>query len=111
MIVAEIELGSPDKRVLSDLVIEDLFAGAFEPIGNSNERQPDWVMRSDARDDRMLVFSKSFDMAVGGKVKFRYPLRAVSKGQYTLPGVSVEAMYFPSLNARTAPCRINISEF
>ena len=111
MIVAEIELGSPDKRVLSDLVIEDLFAGAFEPIGNSNERQPDWVMRSDARDDRMLVFSKSFDMAVGGKVKFRYPLRVVSKGQYTLPGVSVEAMYFPSLNARTAPCRINISEF
>lgn len=110
MVVAEIEIGSLDERVLGDLVIEDLFAGAFEPVLNSTGRLPDWVMRSDARDDRMLVFSKSFKIAAGEKVVFRYPLRVVSAGDYVLPGVSVEAMYFPSLNARTAPCRITIKE-
>jgi uncharacterized protein YfaS (alpha-2-macroglobulin family) len=102
-IVSEIEIASADARELGDLVVEDLFAGAFEPIRGDEAPLPDWVMRSDARDDRMLVFSKRFSLPAGGKAVFRHPLRVVSPGRYTLPGVSVEAMYQPALNACSAP--------
>ena len=117
MLVAELSVTADDSRVLSDLVIEDLFAGAFEPIhGNAptvvmrtNEVDAaEWVMRSDARDDRMLVFSKKFNLEKGRSAVFRYPVRVVSAGEYVLPGPSVEAMYFPALNARCAPGRIEV---
>ena len=65
-------------------------------------------MRSDARDDRMLVFSKKFTLAKGEEATFRYPVRVVSAGDYILPGPSVEAMYHPDLHARRAPSRISV---
>jgi uncharacterized protein YfaS (alpha-2-macroglobulin family) len=65
-------------------------------------------MRSDARDDRMLVFSKKFRLHKGEAVTFRYPVRVVSCGEYVLPGPSVEAMYHPELHARLAPSRVAI---
>ena len=65
----------------------------------------DWVMRSDARDDRMLVFSKRFWLKAGGEAKFLYPLRVVSPGEFIVPGVAAEAMYQPSVRARTTPAR------
>jgi hypothetical protein len=107
MVVVELTLASDDSRELSDLVIEDLFAGAFEPIHGAAGFAPDsWVMRSDARDDRMLVFSKKFHLEKGEHAVFRYPVRAVSSGVYALPGVSVEGMYHPALRARTRCGRI-----
>lgn len=107
MMVVELTLASDDSRELSDLVIEDLFAGAFEPIRGAAGFAPDsWVMRSDARDDRMLVFSKRFHLKKGEHAVFRYPVRAVSAGVYALPGVSVEGMYHPALRARTRCGRI-----
>lgn len=108
MIYAEIKITSADARELSDLVVEDLFAGALEPVTGEKTSLPHWVMRSDARDDRMLVFSKRFDVAAGESVVFRYPLRVVSSGEFVLPGVSVEAMYYPSLNARGACGKITV---
>ena len=118
MVVVELSVTADDSRELSDLVIEDLFAGAFEPIqgvapppvaGATNEvDSAKWVMRDDARDDRMLVFSKKFHLEKGEHAVFRYPVRAVSSGEYVLPGPSVEAMYFPALNARCAPTRIKV---
>ena len=65
-------------------------------------------MRSDARDDRMLVFSKRFRLSRGEEATFRYSVRVVSLGEYVLPGPSVEAMYHPELHARRAPSRISI---
>ena len=109
MVISEIEITAPVEREYGDLVIEDLFAGAFEPVRNHTEKAADWVMRSDARDDRMLVFSKRFALKPGEKAVFRHPLRVVSSGEYTLPGISVEAMYFPALRARTAPARVRIA--
>jgi uncharacterized protein YfaS (alpha-2-macroglobulin family) len=109
MVYSKIEIVSRDAREIGDLVIEDLFAGAMEPIVDCCDRRAqggEWVMRSDARDDRMLVFSKRFSLKAGEKIDFTYPMRIVSAGEFTLPGVSVEAMYHPSLNARSAPCRI-----
>ena len=114
--------------MLNDLVVEDLFAGAFEPvhgalsadvvskIGHAGRDGGDggvievpasaWVMRSDARDDRMLVFSKKFKLEKGHEAKFRYQVRVVSAGEFVLPGPSVEGMYHPALHARRVPGRI-----
>ena len=112
------------------LVVEDLFPACFEPVhgglapsfaprgpdgsalarseSSLNLDQGRWVMRSDARDDRMLVFSKKFTLAKGEEATFRYPVRVVSAGDYILPGPSVEAMYHPDLHARRAPSRISV---
>ena len=68
----------------------------------------DWVMRSDARDDRMLVFSKAFRLAKGETATFSYPLRVVTSGEFILPGPTVEAMYIPEIHAVTAPSRIKV---
>ena len=116
MVVVELALSADDARELADLVVEDLLPGCFEPVrgavasgsqekSQDSGRSPDWVMRSDARDDRMLVFSKRFFIGKGEVVTFRYPVRVVSAGEYVLPGASVEAMYDPRLRARTAPGR------
>ncbi|MBQ2624902.1 MAG: hypothetical protein IJG18_07375 [Kiritimatiellae bacterium] len=131
MLIAELAIKVDDTRELSDLVLEDLLPACFEPVHGglvpkrasadpsdprgANEGasahaldQGKWVMRSDARDDRMLVFSKKFTLAKGEEATFRYPVRVVSAGDYILPGPSVEAMYHPDLHARRAPSRISV---
>ena len=112
MVYVKIEITSPDAREIGDLVVEDLFAGAMEPVNGfySWPAQGEWVMRNDARDDRMLVFSKRVSFMAGETIVFRYPMRVVSAGEFTLPGVSVEAMYYPGLNARSSPCRITVGK-
>ena len=107
----KLTIASDAERALSDLVVEDLFAGAFEPVHReiAQPGRADWVMRSDARDDRMLVFSKKFKLEANGKVEFYYPVRVVSAGDFILPGSRVEAMYAPTLRAQTPPTRIRIA--
>ena len=117
LLVVELAVSCDDSRTLNDLVVEDLFAGAVEPVhgptppvaGGTNELcEAAWVMRHDVRDDRMLVFSKRFHLKKGEAAVFRYPVRVVSAGDYALPGPSVEAMYAPTLRARLAPTRIRV---
>ena len=114
MLVAELTVTSDVTRVVGDLVIEDLFAGAFEPVHreiglpptSASPQVADWVMRKDARDDRMLVFSKRFELKKDHEAKVFYPVRVVSAGDFVLPGPSVEGMYHPELRARRAPGRL-----
>ena len=113
LLIVRLTIESDARREIADLVIEDLFAGAFEPVhreiapeGWRKSGGADWVMRSDARDDRMLIFSKKFKLEANGNVEFYYPLRVVSAGDFTLPGPSVEGMYAPSLHARCAAGRV-----
>lgn len=110
LLVVELTVRSSVERSLADLVIEDLFAGAFEPVHSKIDASlypffhagmHDWVLRSDARDDRMLVFSRHFNIGKDSEVKFCYPIRVVSSGSFALPQVAVEAMYLPQLRART----------
>ena len=110
MLIVELAIKVDDTRELSDLVVEDLFPACFEPVHDRTAAGPvqTWVMRSDARDDRMLVFSKKFTLAKGEEATFRYPVRVVSSGDCILPGPSVEAMYHPELHARRAPSRISV---
>lgn len=117
MLVAELTITSDVTRVVGDLVVEDLFAGAFEPVHreldpsafappSSPAHVADWVMRKDARDDRMLVFSKRFELKKGDEANVFYPVRVVSAGDFVLPGPTVEGMYHPDLRARRAPARV-----
>lgn len=120
LLIVELSITTYDSRYLNDLVVEDLFAAAFEPVhgalpasftlppGDKAIPQADWVMRSDARDDRMLVFSKKFKLEKGREAKFRYPVRVVSAGDFVLPGPSVEGMYHPALRARRIPGRVMV---
>jgi uncharacterized protein YfaS (alpha-2-macroglobulin family) len=111
LVYAKIEITSHDAREIGDLVITDLYTGAMEPVINiyTWRVQDQWVMRHDSRDDRMLIFSKHISLKANEKIDFIYPMRVVSSGEFTLPGVSVEAMYFPSLNAKLAPSRISVA--
>ena len=67
MLIAELAIKVDDTRELSDLVVEDLFPACFEPVHDRTAAGPvqPWVMRSDARDDRMLVFSKKSRATTG----------------------------------------------
>lgn len=113
LLIVELSLTSDVTRTLSDLVVEDLFAGAFEPVHRAPDLQNvaaaqtpgqagEWVLRTDARDDRMLVFSKRFTLEKGHEVKMFYAVRVVSKGTFVLPGATAEGMYHPGLRARLA---------
>jgi len=115
LVVVRISLASMDTRDLNDLVVEDLFAGAMEPVHGAMDPAlypwvpqdcHNWVMRSDARDDRILVFSKKFHLKKGDEVQFYYPMRVVSAGAFQLPKVAVEAMYQPGLRARSGGGRV-----
>ena len=106
LLVVELTLSAAETRWFSDLVVEDLFAAGLEYAGEEDETRPNWVMRVDPRDDRMLVFSKKFWMEKENEVKFRYRVRAVTAGEFALPGVAVDAMYAPAVRARRAPGRV-----
>jgi hypothetical protein len=122
MLVVELTLRSSVSRDYSDIVVEDLFAGAFEPVrttldpslyrwlGDWSAQGRGWVMRSDARDDRMLVFSKKFHMEADENVRFYYPLRVVTAGSFALPGAAAEAMYQPALRGRAGAGRVVVRD-
>lgn len=123
LVIVELTLGDAQKRIYSDLVVEELLPACFEPDATkvgpsthpwiSGEAQLDWEMRREMRDDRMLFFSKRFqDAAPGEKRQARayYAVRVVSAGTFTLPGPSVEAMYNPEIHARGAARRLTIAK-
>lgn len=83
-------------------MIEDLFPAGFEPVLAQGVEAPEtWVMRFDARDDRMLVYSRKFDLQKNDEAVFSYQVRVVSSGVFALPGAVVEGMYHPRLRACT----------
>ncbi len=115
LVIVRLGISSDVARTVNDLVIEDPFPGTFEPV--LTPLAPSlypwipsgahaWVMRSDARDDRMLAFSKKFKLEKNDEVFFHYPVRVVSAGAFVLPGAAVEGMYQPSLRARTRGARL-----
>lgn len=114
-IVVRITVSADDNRIVEDLIIEDLLPGALEGVrspiapavyGWMDKDSHDWVLRHEMRDDRVLVFSKQFQMKKDEEIHFHYPVRVVSSGTYQVPGVAVEAMYHPELRARGDSCRI-----
>ena len=69
-----------------------------------------WELRRELRDDRVLGFSRRFDLEPGKTATFVYAVRVVSAGVFILPGSSVEAMYAPAIRARGASQRIRVEK-
>jgi uncharacterized protein YfaS (alpha-2-macroglobulin family) len=93
-------------EAMENLVFVDLLPAGFEvdnPRLNSRGElgfDPETSFtpaNADYRDDRVLLFTKGVPQ---GKLNFSYTVRAVSPGQYRVPGVLVEAMYKPDVFAR-----------
>ncbi|MDR1544115.1 MAG: Ig-like domain-containing protein [Prevotellaceae bacterium] len=61
----------------------------------------------DIRDDRVLTY---FDLSVGKTATFTIRLQAAYAGKFTLPAVSVEAMYDTQARARTRADRVEVVE-
>ena len=119
MLVVEVTLSAPVKTVYSDLVLEELLPACFEPdhtpLGLDaypfmGKDAHGWLLRREMRDDRVLGFSRRFSLGAGESVRFFYPVRVVSAGDFILPGSSVEAMYNPAVHASGASGRVKVTK-
>ena len=117
MILVEVSLSAPAKTTYADLVVEELLPACFEPDQSSLDGFPwmekydrAWELRRELRDDRVLGFSRRFDLEPGKTATFVYAVRVVSAGAFILPGSSVEAMYAPAIRARGASQRIRVEK-
>ena len=122
LLIGEITLESDRDFDFTDLVVQDLFPACLEPdrkeVADAYAKwhgkgvSTKWVLRSDVRDDRVLVFSRPVsikgDDAGQPKAKFFYAVRVITPGDFVLPGARVEAMYAPEVKAQTAPSRISV---
>lgn len=104
----------PLGRTLRDLVVEELLPAGLE-IENAKmasagtlpwikRDEAEWVLHSEARDDRLLLFSKPIAEAQ----VFHYAVRAVSPGEFVVPPVTASAMYDPDTFSRHGLSRVVI---
>lgn len=123
LLISEITLAADRDLEISDLVVQELLPAGLEPdrpevaaafARARGKGRTDWVLRSDTRDDRTIVFSRPLTLGPkpsGGRpIVFYSAVRAVTAGDFILPGVRVEAMYAPDIFAQTAPSRISVKK-
>ena len=58
------------------------------------------------RDDRYVA---AFTLSSGKPITVAYVARAVTPGDFFLPGAEAKNMYRPTVNARTAPARLKVA--
>ena len=80
---------------------DDAQSGPFKFLGELSSADV-----QEARDDRYVA---SMDLAGKSSFTFAYVARAVTPGDFLLPGAQAHDMYRPSLNARTAADRTVIA--
>jgi uncharacterized protein YfaS (alpha-2-macroglobulin family) len=104
LVVVTLRLKSSNN--LDNVVIVDLLPAGFEVENprlssrGSLQFEPDCSFSPaamDFRDDRVLLFSGAWE----GEQAFSYSVRAVTPGQFQVPGVTAEAMYDPETFGRT----------
>jgi uncharacterized protein YfaS (alpha-2-macroglobulin family) len=89
----------PLGQACKDVVVEDLLPAGLE-IENAQMASAgtlswikadgaEWVLHREVRDDRLLLFSKTFS----AEQRFYYAARVVSPGEFVVPAVSAAAMY------------------
>jgi hypothetical protein len=110
-IVATLEVSNTGNRgTYKEVALTHLVPSGFE-IHNgrfaSGEEAPAAVDYQDIRDDRVYTY---FDIQQDETKRFSVLLNASYCGRFYLPMISVEAMYDPTINARTAGQWIDIVE-
>jgi hypothetical protein len=93
---------------LRDLVVVDMLPGGMEientrlsGEGDSPDRSG---IRAELRDDRLILFVDSLT----NSVEYKYLIRAVSRGVFTLPPVAAEGMYAPDTASVGVPGKVEI---
>ncbi|MDP3896320.1 MAG: alpha-2-macroglobulin family protein [Mesorhizobium sp.] len=101
----------------SRVLVSDLLPAGFQidnpaMVGSADLSNFDWLGDTEAvhtefRDDRFVA---AFERDSGSEREFRlaYVVRAVTPGDYAHPAASVEDMYRPQFNARTATGRMEV---
>ncbi len=114
LVIAEITVKALTSN-LENVVVVDMLPAGFEienarlasrtgiPWLKTQDFKPDYV---DIRDDRLIFFG-TFPRQ--RERKFHYALRAVTRGEFTLPPVSAEAMYDPAKSSVANSGKIVIS--
>lgn len=101
-----------------DVVLVDNLPAGLEPLDPDFATTPwyasregggsEWVFdRREIHDDRVAWFAEHVPAGVH---VLRYRARATTPGSFTLPATTVEAMYDPTVYARTAPLAFTVEE-
>lgn len=115
-VIVKLQLQSlPSDEVRSDVVIDELLPACLEveEVGGKVLEQfpaldsfPDsWLRNTEVLDDRVLLFSKSFDSR---KVVVYYVARAISSGTFIIPPCSAECMYDTEYSCRGLPGTLKV---
>lgn len=115
LVIAEITVKALNQNLENVVVVDMLPAGleienarlasrAGIPWLKKEDFKPDYV---DIRDDRMIFFG-AFQRQ--RERKFHYALRAVTRGDFTLPPITAEAMYDPANSSVAGSGKIKIVE-
>lgn len=101
--IIAVDISIDVELIYKNIIVEDLLPACFE-IENaristrenalfsvSGFFEPDHI---DVRDDRLLLFT---DLPRTKDLHYRYIIRAVTKGKFKLPPISVSCMYDPSI--------------
>ena len=108
----EVTLTITPAAPLRDLVVTDMLPGGMEienlRLSGGADLPPSpnrtYGVRAEMRDDRMLLFIDYLDKPL----QYRYLVRAVSRGTFTLPPLAAEGMYAPDTGAVTAAGTVEI---
>lgn len=108
---------TPERQALASYIIADLLPAGFEIEGvlDPEDGGPNgpyaflgelsYPQIAEARDDRFIA---AIDSRRGRTERFAYVVRAVTAGEFALPGVVAEDMYRPDVTARSASSRVAI---
>jgi len=115
-LVISLEL-TPERQAMASYVIADLLPAGFEIEGvlTAGDGAPDgpyaflgelsYPQVAEARDDRFVA---AIESRSGRTERFAYVVRAVTAGEFALPGAVAEDMYRPDVTARTGSGRLAI---
>lgn len=86
----------------SNIVLSMLLPAGLEIESLTSQNIPG--LRTEARDDRLLLFINSLE----DSIEYKYVLRAVTPGNFALPPITSEGMYSPAYRFIGKGSRINI---
>jgi len=110
----------PQRVALASYVIADLLPAGFEieAVLNPEDAGPNGPYAflgeldrpdiAEARDDRFVAAFEARRTPNGAPVRLAYLVRAVTPGEFALPGAVAEDMYKPQVFARTGSGRITV---